>query len=55
MQIGFLNQPGKERRSFETHVVLHGTIVNNNDGEVIDEVLLFTDAETSIVHRGRRG
>ena len=31
----------RKRRSFETHVVLHGTIVNNNDGEVIDEVLLL--------------
>ena len=31
----------RKRRSFESHVVLHGTIVNNNDGEVIDEVLLL--------------
>ena len=27
----------RKRRSFQSHVVLHGTIVNNNDGEVIDE------------------
>ena len=31
----------RKRRSFQSHVVLHGTIVNNNDGEVIDEVLLL--------------
>ena len=32
---------GKRKDCFQSHVVLHGTIVNNNDGEVIDEVLLL--------------
>jgi len=31
---------GKRKDCFQSHVVLHGTIVNNND-EVIDEVLLL--------------